>query len=423
MRGRSVHGWVGLILALLLHSVQAQESADDLALQLADNTAHAIGPRPAWRAFAEAGVQRSSNSELADEGAVAGIDLRADVRLTTDLNFIFSDRYDRYFRVFPSGQNKEVNSLRELYFDWRATPHTSAQWGRINLRQGVATGYNPSDFFRARALRSAPSIDPEALRTNRLGVVALAVQNLWASGAANVILAPRLADAPSTRPFGLDVGSTNAAHQALLTLTQEITPEFKPQVSALWRENSQPQFGLNLSTLMGHSTVARLEWSGGRGLSMRAAALGTPEDVRFFHRAALGLTTTTENKLSLTAEYVYNGSGFSAAGWQALQAGGPSAIGSVLLLARDRIDPPSKQNWFFHATWKDLLQPHLDLSAFARLSEADQSRQTWLELRYRLSATSEIYAQYQENKGAPGSVYGSTGVSSIYSAFFKYYFL
>ena len=45
--------------------------------------------------------------------------------------------------------------------------------GRINVRNGAALGYNPTDFFRSGALRSVVSIDPNSLRENRLGTVML----------------------------------------------------------------------------------------------------------------------------------------------------------------------------------------------------------------------------------------------------------
>jgi hypothetical protein len=94
---------------------------------------------------------------------------------------------------------QEIGTLKEAYVSWQ--PHSSLllDAGRINGRQGVAFGYNPTDFFRSDAIRSVVSIDPNSLRDNRLGTVMLRGQQLWDSGALSVVYAPRLTDHATRR--------------------------------------------------------------------------------------------------------------------------------------------------------------------------------------------------------------------------------
>jgi hypothetical protein len=43
--------------------------------------------------------------------------------------------------------------------------------GRINVRNGVALGFNPTDFFKTGSLVDQASLDPTVVRLNRLGTV------------------------------------------------------------------------------------------------------------------------------------------------------------------------------------------------------------------------------------------------------------
>jgi hypothetical protein len=413
--------WIGVVLGVCMHVVQADTSTDDEALALANRTVDTQVTGSGLRMFAEGGVIHGVDASGAREGGVVTLDLRAEVRLASATVLVLSDRFDRRLHPAAPMERSEVNALREAYVDWRSSPVLSARAGRINLRKGVAYGYNPTDFFRTRALRSTTSIDPDAIRNNRMGVVGVQGLGVWEGGAASVMVAPRLADTPDASPFSLDLGSTNSRAQALLTLTKDIG-SFKPEFILLVKEQQSPQFGLNLTGLIGQSTVAYVEWSGGRGRSMRAVALDLSERDRFRQRATVGLNYTTASKLSLTAEASYNGAGFDASGWRALQSQGSEALTAVLLLARDTLDPPSRQSWFFRAVWKDFGLARLDLSAFLRLSRADRSQQRWAELRYRVGPSDEVYAQLQHNRGAAGSVYGSAGPTTVVGAFYRHYF-
>src|SRR5262249_56082061 len=68
--------------------------------------------------------------------------------------------------------------------------------GRINLKSGVAIGFNPTDFFKTRAVVEPLSIDPAVLREDRLGTVMLRGQFVWRHGSVSAAFAPRVASPP-----------------------------------------------------------------------------------------------------------------------------------------------------------------------------------------------------------------------------------
>jgi hypothetical protein len=417
-------GIIAAVLAACSFACAGAEEPDDTqALLLADKAKVGNAKRSSLRLFGEAELTESTYGGNSGTGSVTSVDMVWSPKLNGSLNFVFADRFDYYSNVFPQGEKQAVNTLREMYFDWHPTANTDVGLGRINVRSGVARGYNPTDYFRRWAVRSYQSVDPDFLRYNRLGVFTVTGKVLWDSGSASAYFVPKLADEPNTSTFSLDAGATNGLDQGLFSVTQEVFAGFKPQLSVLLRSGTGPQVGLNMTTLLGNSTVAYAEWSGGNDPPMNSAAFGLSSPQPFTNRLDVGLNYTTENKISLTAEYVYNGSGFSAGGWHSLQSKGAWAINTVLTFARDTRDPPSKQNWFFHAVWKDALVSKLDLSGIARLSLADDSNQYWIETRYHWSDRSEVYLQYQHNQGNLGSVYGSTGIDNLIGIFLRHYFL
>ena len=66
-----------------------------------------------------------------------------------------------------------LNELREAFISWQPADGTWIDLGRINLKSGVAVGYNPTDFFRTRAVVEPLTADPTVLREDRLGTLML----------------------------------------------------------------------------------------------------------------------------------------------------------------------------------------------------------------------------------------------------------
>ncbi len=75
-----------------------------------------------------------------------------------------------------------INDFREGYLSWEALDRTYLDAGRINLKSGVAVGFNPTDFFKTRAVVEPLSVDPTVLREDRLGTVMVSANTSGRAG-------------------------------------------------------------------------------------------------------------------------------------------------------------------------------------------------------------------------------------------------
>jgi hypothetical protein len=289
------------------------------------------------------------------------------------------------------------------------------------VRNGVALGYNPTDYFRAGALRSIVSLDPASLRENRLGSAMLRGQTLWTTGSLTALYSPGLASQPSDSTFNPDLGATNRRARWQLAASQKLSDALNPQWLLSGGAGQSAQLGLNLTALPNDATVVYLEWSGGRAPSLAAQALAGRDDAVFRSRMSTGLTYTTPNNISLTAEYQYNGAGLDQAGWNALRRGPPSAYGLYRGFVANLQDPSTRDQVFLYAVWQDALVKRLDFTAMVRYDAIDHSRLQWLEARYHWSRV-DVAVQAQLNTGRQGSDYGALPERRLWQALIRYFF-
>jgi hypothetical protein len=412
-----------IALAMLLASgVALADDADEAALKLADKTVSEAARASNWRVLTEGALIQSktrSDGSLRHSQRLS-VDATYDRKLSPQWRVLFSDRLDLAWTGKPA-YDDSANTLKEAYASWQPRADAIADMGRVNMRLGVATGYNPTDYFRAGAVRTVVSINPASLRENRLGTVMLRGQKLWSSGSFIGLYAPKLADQPNNSPFSPDFGATNNRNRWLLAGTQRLAPGFSPQVLLYGEERGSPQLGLNATTLLGKSTVAYLETSAGRSRSLLSEALALPDDSAFRARLATGLTYTTRFKLSVTLEYQYNGAGLDRSGWTALRQGPPDAYLQYRNFAMTQQDLPTRHNAFLYATWPDFPIRKLDLSAMQRVDAVDHSGLSWVEARYHWNRV-DLALQWQRNGGDPGTQYGALPQEQIWQAIVTYFF-
>lgn len=392
------------------------------ALNLADHADMKAEKPSDWKVFGEAGLRESmrrSNGEALHAGRVS-LDVRYDRMFAPGWRAVFADRLDMNRSDGATGDGN-VNSVKEAWLSWQASPERIADFGRINVRNGVAMGYNPTDAFRAGAIRSATSIDPASLRENRLGSVMLRGQGLWQGGSLTAVLSPKLASAPNSGAYSLDLGATNRRNRWQVALSQSVSESLNPQVLLSGGAGESAQLGFNLSALANDATVVFFEWSGGRSRSLGSQALDGVDDSGFRNRLATGLTTTTADNLSLTFEVDYNGAGLDRDAWNALRRGSPAAYGRYRTFASGLQDPATRRHAFFYASWTDAFVKHLDLNAMLRYDAIDSSRLQWIEARYHWARV-DLALQTQLNSGKPGSDYGAIVERRITQLLLRTYF-
>jgi len=367
-----------------------------------------------------ASPETTRSSRLSVEGAVgsasqrylpnsrnigrASVDYSYSSSLAPGLRAVLSDRLD-YFDPALAGTDTVVNSLREAYLSWQPEGAGAVlEAGRINLRYGPAYGYNPTDFFRDGSLRVVTTSDPFALRENRLGTVMLRAQKLWSGGSLSLAYAPKLADQASTNGWDIDLGATNNRNRALAVLGTQFSPEVSSQVLVYQESGRSATLGFNITTLLSDAATAHLEFTRGSEPDLRSRALGGVASDVTRNRFSGGVTYTTLGKLSLTAEYQYNGFALDQAGWTAMATtpGAPLIyIGEALRL--QELAP--RQAYLLYLTQKDFGYKDLNLTAYLRLNPGDDSRLAWLELR-RHWANFDLSLQLQQNIGSSSSEFG-----------------
>ena len=411
-----------MLLLLVATASALADDEDAAALLLADQTSATAERSGDWRVYVEGAAReaRQQGTGSALHGARLSLDARFDKTFAPGWRAVFADRLDMN-RMDGVPGNRDISTLKEAYLSWQAQPDRLADLGRINVRNGVAMGYNPTDYFRAGALRSVVSLDPASLRENRLGSGMLRGQALWTDGSLTALYSPKLADQPNDSVFSPDFGATNQRARWQVALSQRLSDALNPQWLLSGGAGQSPQLGLNLTALPNNATVAYFEWSGGRATSLAAQALAGSDDEAFRSRLSTGLTYTTPNNVSLTAEYEYNGAGLDQAGWNALRRGPPAAYAQYRGFVANVQDPPTRNHVFLYALWQDALVKHFDLTAMVRYDAVDYSELQWLEARYHWTRV-DIALQTQLNTGNPSSDFGALPERRMWQAVLRYFF-
>ncbi|MDD2882824.1 MAG: hypothetical protein PHQ58_20620 [Rhodoferax sp.] len=412
----------GLVLAFgsALPAFAADAELDALSLESATEAAPET-PRNT-KLFVEGAVGNASQRYLQDSRNIgrASVDFSYSAKLAPGLRGVVSDRLD-YFDPAVAGRDAAVNSLREAYVSWQPEGGSSVlEFGRINLRYGPGYGYNPTDFFRDGSLRVLTTADPFALRENRLGTVMVRGQHLWAGGALSLAISPKLADNPSTDGWNLDLGSTNHRDRYLLALSTQFSQRVSSQALLYQESGNSPTVGFNMTALLSDAATAHMEFTRGSEPSLFNRALAIPSASTTRNRFVGGVTYTTLGKLSLTAEYQYNGFGLNQTDWAALGVAPLTQLAYLSAALRLQELAP-RQAYLIYVTQKSLILKDLDLTAYLRLNPGDDSRLAWVELRHHWPSF-DLTLQLQQNIGNQTSEFGILPDRRAVQVLGSYYF-
>lgn len=422
---------VAAAILLAIGAVQAGEDPDAGALMLADQTPTTVEKSSDWRIFVEGAYggdtvrNQLTGQEASQSNHRLSFDLQLDDTFAPGWRAVLSDRLDVDWPP-QSGDQNSINTIREAYLSWQPQSNEIVDFGRINPRYGVATGYNPTDFFRTGAVRSVVSVDPSSLKQNRQGSVMLRGQTLWEGGSLTALYSPKLSKQPDVNDFNPDWGATNNQNRVLVALSEKFNDHINPQFLIYKAQDASTQLGFNLTDLLNDSTVVFVEWSGGHSATLLTQAFnqhGLPraDDDAFRNHLSTGLTYTTGNKISLTGELEYNGAGLDQSDWIALSHGSLPVYGLYRNWLQIEQESPTKPALFFYGMWQDALINHLDLSAMERYDAADYSRLTWLEARYH-DKHAEYALQWQRYSGKVWSDYGAAPQVMGWDVVARYYF-
>lgn len=329
---------------------------------------------------------------------------------------------------FASPDTIRLN-LREAYATWQPIGGFYVEAGRVNLREGVALGFNPTDFFKTRTLVDQSSLDPSVVRQNRLGTVMVRAQAIGAGFSMSAAVAPKLASPPpltENNPIGVDphLGTMNGAWRAEAVLGLEVA-DLSPQLLG-YLEEGRSKIGLDVSRPIGGAVVAYAEWAGGpeKSLGARAADFGkqtgtlpqnapiVPPDngvTSFRNDVAAGFSWTIAATLTLNAEYHFHQSGFTRADWSYWFSHPAEAnqLWYVRGYANDQQEPVSQHQLFARLAWPRFLSPDFEVDGVAFVGLIDGSVLSQLSFSDYLSKDWTLAAFISVNFGAPRSERGS----------------
>ncbi|MGA7673716.1 MAG: hypothetical protein WCA78_01560 [Rhizomicrobium sp.] len=354
--------------------------------------------------------------------------------LSERLSFTFSDRFSLTEADgigFPAEASR--NALREAYFTWEPVTQTFVEFGRINLKNGIALGFNPTDFFKANTAVSQASADPSTLRSDRLGTLMLRMQTIWDGGSATFVYAPKIHT--PRQIVGADPGwidpsfdQTNTTDRFMLALNLEVA-DFSPQ-ALIYHESGRTKAGLNLSYPIGQSVIAYGEWAGGNAPDLIAEAIAfgkatgtlpavapvvppTSASRAFQNDLAVGASWTSEKKITLNLEYHFHQVGFTGAdwrGWFDVGSANPALAPELWYVrgyASAQQQPMSRHQIFLRADWQDAFVTDLELSGIAFVNLTDGSGMMQVAANYNLSDAWSLGAYAGGTFGGRRSEWGS----------------
>ncbi len=394
----------GLALCCALASGAQAQAIDPLALTPTDDTPDPTHASSGLRLEVQAQTAdlRFKPAGLARQQQRGVLDFRREWTLRPHLKLGLSNRLEQ---VHADTGSVTRHALREAYASWRWGGTDGADnyldIGRVQWRNGVASGFNPSDFLKRGAVLDLGTQNPQALRENRLGTVMLRQQWLGHFGSLQLAFIPKLSSRPSTaaqaNPREPAWERTNAEDAALLRFAPK-TGETWTAEGLLYDRAGEPVRGaLNLTGAVGDAWIVHAEWAGGRAGGGAA-------------RNSTGPNTTTaashhDQELAVGASWT------TPWGWIAtVERHQSSTIGS-------------SDAWFTRIAWDNAFGlRNINLAAFARINSSDHSRLWQLDARWHLNDHHSLALIWGQYEGSPGSEYGRVPTRAYGQATWTVYF-
>jgi hypothetical protein len=366
------------------------------------------------------------------------LDARLGWRLTDELIFFYIGRFNLDAQdgvAFPSHEDVR-HDLREAYLAWDRGNGLFVQVGRINLRNGVALGFNPTDFFKTRAVVEPVSADPTVLREDRLGTLMLQGQKIWSHASLMVAIAPKFANntapysdtnLPSFNPM---FDRTNAHTRALVKASFDLFDDVNPELLA-YDEAGQTRMGLNLTRGFGQTVIGYVEWAAARrsslthdafadgfetGILPPASPIPVGYERSFSNDLAIGASYATRMGITFDLEFDYHQAGLSGTDWHdwfdagAKDAGNPALLGQLWFLrgyAADQQEPLARDSMFLRADWQNAFIRDLALTGFVDTDLRDSSGLAQIAADYYISPQWTVGALADVNFGGRRSDFGS----------------
>jgi len=303
-------------------------------------------------------------------------------------------------------QNLSV-TLREVYAT-RFAGNWTFDAGRINVRDGVATSFSPSDVFRDGSIPVFRTQDPARLRESRLGVVGLRAQNHTSYGDFTGLVAPHIAIPTDPSWYDPMWGAVNDGKaQAYFKYAPPRWHGIYGNVMAHQEAGGNRTLAANATNNFGQSVVGYIEYALKREQSLTTLAFTPTAPASNYSQASAGIAVTTPWRQTLTFEYQHNGGGVSRSDWSGpWQTAQPGLIANSIIEASRRQDPLGRDELLLLLQWDRFGAVDADLTCIARLNTVDSSRLGWCEWRYKQPSV-EWSLNFTVQQGSDRSEFGA----------------
>jgi len=326
--------------------------------------------------------------------------------------------------------------IKEAYLAWQQSPTVFFDLGRMNVKSGVATGFNPTDYFKVGTVLDQNTEDVSQLRDSRLGALIIKSQKLWEGGALTLVASPKVSDKASRwysdiNITGLSLQKSNDRSRALLKYTFEISEDVKPEI-IYYNESGEHNIGVNFSKAVNKKWLGYVEWNLGKRRNLIDDALLEARESNqldpaialvfndrgesYQQQLALGASYTSASNITTQFEYHYNQAGLSdedVQRWFDLTSSAenkPNVTGQFLSirgLAKAKGESLGEHRLFMRSSWIDAGLDDLDIIGIFNIDTDDKSYLIQLEAAYEISRNAKLSFRLVQFRGDKKSDFGS----------------
>jgi len=346
------------------------------------------------------------------------------------LNYQYSDGTDStktfYLNLNKNEKNYQVDvriigneddyslNIKELYYKGKISEKNLFEIGRVNVKEGVARGFNPTDYFKGTTSLTL-STDPKERKDNRLGSLLIQDTMFFDNVTLKAIYSPKIAvDSDKIlsdkEHYGLHLDETNYRDRGSLYLGYSGVKDVSSSVILHMNEDDL-NVGLNLSYISG-------AWIFYNESSIKDEKL---------YQSTLGVNYTSEDSIVTSLEYIYNRDGFNRNEWDRWF----SNIKINPLLAREfgerrakasREELVMSRDTLFLLSRASDIETNLDASVMVWMNPYDKSTLSQIGLEYALQDEIQTNVYLRNYRGENDTEYGSSADSYQVLIEGEYYF-
>ncbi len=327
------------------------------------------------------------------------------------------------FRVIADKDSQSFN-VKELYYQGEFAKISFYEVGRINIKEGVARGYNPTDYFKGTTSLTL-SNDTKERKDNRLGALLFSEILFLDTFTLKGIYSPKISLSKNTflsnaKHIGLHLDETNYHDRASLYIDYSGFENITSSVILHYNEDDL-NFGINLSYVYS-SWIFYVENSLKKAQNditknINSISVHPMIEKRFIQEksyideVSVGFNYTSESNIITTVEYIFNSAGLDSGDWKdwfALGRQNPSIGGTLSALRGKSAEDESimSQDSLFIFSRASDIQTNLDASLLAWLNPYDGSTLSQVGVEYAYDDSLQTNFYLRNYQGSKESEYG-----------------